>query len=346
MAELRWSIPLEGDILGTALHRQSATGRLLVSTTRRVSEAAPAGLWQSTGAVARLPDTTYVNSYPLRVYAVDPDGSVAWTRDGLSLKDVAPDGRIIATNDRLDLVVLDPDGRTMETRTTAGVVWRVVGYDATGGPVLSDDHAATWRDGEPWKVADSHLLHHDATGELRTRAALSRSRFEEAWRGSIFEGTHLDAHKFPAKLALVDDRSRGRWIGYDGSAPAWLAAIGLDGVVAWVVRAGDGCCNYVHLVGEDAIAHVSACGFRISFVSPDGVVLRTHKLDKPPHAPFSDGANRVCVPVADEIRSFDARGEQCWSAVIPGVERAIVEGGVLYAVTAQDGVVTLGAFRP
>ena len=343
MPARRWAIPLEGDPHGDLFFEEG--GRLIASTARLVEAIAPGGLAHITKIVeGRTPATTYVNAHAHRCYAIDPDGAVAWTAEGVYGKCAAPGGRLIATNDRNEMLVLDRDGAERERRPMGAERWSVSGWQGAE-PIRSTAVGARWVDPFAYALFDHHLHRYDAAGNLLARTAIPRRPFEVELRRRPDLANLPKPVLFPECFDLEYHAPRRRLIASHWSVLAWTMSLQLDGGVDWVSLVGDACCNSICFAGESVTVHTSSCGSRVSFLSADGAVFRAHEVDGALHAvPDGRVGGGVCVLTSDAIRAFDERGEPGWTIELPGLRAAIARAGTLYAVAGEAGRSELIAF--
>ena len=159
-----------------------------------------------------------------------------------------------------------------------------------------------------------------------------------------FEHMH-PSRRYPRDL--THDRRRNRIIAWAWSMPGWVIALGLDGAIEWATIPTIECCNFVRLLPrEDTIVQMASCGRRLTFISGDGATLGVRDFDVAPTSFFVDGEGGVVVAFVDGgIARFDALGVQHWTFDCPWVREAVIEEGVMYAVTSPErGLLEVNAF--
>ena len=82
------------------------------------------------------------------------------------------------------------------------------------------------------------------------------------------------------------------------------------------------------------MVHASSCGNRVSFVSPDGTVVRTHVVAGASRV-FPNDRDGVCVTTSNAIHAFDLRGEPSWTMDVPNLNAATARDGRLYTVSGD-----------
>jgi hypothetical protein len=338
MLKRRWSVQLEGDGCWFPMFVDRA-GRLVVSTTRNAREDAPAGY--ATSQSFNIPKhgevvVTHHNTFAHRCYAVEPSGAVAWRANGVIAQAAHPNGDIIATNDRYDVLVLR-DGATIEQHASGAESWSVIGWRGDTA-VLSSITGAAWVEPFVYSVVDGHLQRSEG-GEVIERIPIPREPF--AAMSKDLDGWP-DTVKFPPRLDLAYQPKLDRFIASNWSLFAWALCLGRDGTVDWVRMLSDACCNHLCFVG-DRIAHSSSCGQRLTFLSLDGEVGRTHELPELTGKIARDDGI-VVVEAAGVLHAFDQHGEPRWNLDAPNLGGMCLREGTLYIVTGERGALELSAW--
>lgn len=211
------------------------------------------------------------------------------------------------------------------------------------------------------------LLRFDANERLLSRKpvpddlfARHRERLSSAFRPDTPAGTAAawvnDRIKnWSRSVSLAPDPARERLLAI-GQYPPWLAAIRTDGTVDWVRIVGktSDCCNFAAVISRDGtLAHVTSCGWRLTFLTTEGEVISTHG--------FASSGNSWAAPndLSTEGRGIAFVTLLCQGVVayrptlgevgaleIPGITQAKARDGVLYCLLKDplDGVL-LKAFE-
>jgi len=278
------------------------------------------------------PKITYVNNHAQHCYVINPRGHVEWMANGVNAQCDSPDGTLVGTNDRFDFLVFDRAGNQLEARTV-GKSWSLIGW-AGAVPVLTSTQGAHWVAPHIYSFHERHLHRYDAVGNLLAKTAISRERFDAVCRQRPDLATLPDMLKFPHQFDLEYHPQTQSFLASFWSMPAWTMGLRLDGTVDWVTLTGDGCCNDACLGGDSVLVHASSCGNRVSFVSPDGTILRTRDFYGASRV-FPNDRDGVCVTTSNAIHGFDLRGEPSWTLEVPNLKAATARDGTLYTVSGD-----------
>jgi hypothetical protein len=297
-------------------------------------------------------------------YAVDSEGSVAWEKANLTVKAEGPDGTLFAARRIWDFILLDGDGNEKTRRLVSGS-WEIIGWTERGEPLTAVDGPSTtdncrdrfpsetiWVEGAGYAHFEGHLYRYDIDATLVSRVRITEAPFRAMLKesgGRLSDGPPeaVDGLVSLRGCYLIHDQLHGRLIATKWSMPAWVVALGLDGAIHWLALPSIGCCNYSCLVpSQDVVAHLSACGSRLTLLGGSGEVLRTRDFEQSPVSVFPDGGGGVCVQfIEGGITAFDVTGEPRWNLEVPGIRRAFVHDRVLYAVRPKTiGTLEIKAF--
>ena len=279
---------------------------------------------------------------PYRCCAIEPSGEIAWTVSGVNATREGPDDTLVAkTHDARELLLLDRDGRTQRRWWLGAQPATLVGWRGTT-PVFSAV-AGCWVDPFIYQLRDNHLYRYDETGELAEKVPVPIEPFRAALRELCKTDQAIDKYlRFTQHFTLRCHPRRPCLIAFGTGLHGWLMRLRPDGTLEWLAAQGPGCCNSICFVGDEVIVHTSSCGRRVSFVSVDGVVFRSHELDVSRSVSNDQGA--VFAIAFDAIRAFDPGGEPTWRLDLAGITAADVRGTTLYVVTRASQVLVLTAF--
>jgi hypothetical protein len=335
-----WSIALDGpqDPSGLFVDR---TGRIVLSTTRRIESDTPGGISRLVKWRVNPPSTKYINYHAHHCYVIDPAGHVVWMANGVNARYESPDGKLVGTNDRSDLLLFDRAGNELAARTV-GKNWSIVGWVGTS-PIVTSTRGATWVAPHIYSVHERRLHRYNAAGKLLRRFRISRKLFDTAFRQRADLTSWPDVMKFPYNFELEYHQQSGRLIASHWSHLAWTMGLRLDGTVDWVTLTGDGCCNRGCLVGDSVFVHASSCGNQVTFVSPDGKVVQKREVVCAERC-FPTGGDGVCVTTSYAIHAFDLRGAPTWKLDVPSLRTATAHDRVLYTVSGDTNL-ELSAFE-
>ena len=215
---------------------------------------------------------------------------------------------------------------------------------ASGPPhVRVGDHGYALQDGD--------LLRFDADGTMLSRTPIPVDLFARH-RERLSSTFHPDT---PAEMAsawvnhrirawyrncyLAMDPTRERLLAV-GQYPPWLAAIRTDGSVDWVRIVGKiiHCCNFIAVVSRDGtLAHVTSCGWRLTFLTAEGEVISTHdfarNIEGAPTDLSTEGRGVAYVTLLYQgVAAYRPTLGEVGALEIPWISRARVRDGVLYCV--------------
>ncbi len=326
-----WSIALDGEQDPSGLFVDSS-GRIVVSTTRRVESDQPGGISNIVVTQVKPPSTKYINDRVHHCYVIDPAGRVEWMANGVNVRCESPDGKLVGINDRSDLLLLDRAGNQLEART-AGKPWSIADW-AGDDPIVTSTPGVKWVAPHLYSLHEHHLHRYDPSGRLLEKTPISRELFDTACSQRPDLASWPDGLKFPHMLDLEYHQASGRLIASHWSMLAWTVGLRLDGTVDWVTLTGDGCCNNGCLVGGSVFVHASSCGNQVTFVSPDGSVLEKREVSEPARC-FANRSDSVCVTASNAIHAFDLYGAPLWTLDVPHVRTATAFDRVLYTVSGE-----------
>ena len=307
MERARWSLQIEGDYVPD-LRVHPETGHILVSTSAQ----GPTTVSKSPGLVLR------------RLGSPVSRGSVLITKAGLLAAHRPPDGAWRLTDS------VDP-----------GEVTASIAAPSEWGHSSRQSRTGALRIGlVDFALVGSTLSRFASDGTLLSRVDLP----VDTWRAAMYRtGPAAVArfrHFFRAQKTwdLTHDLRRDRIIAWAWAIPGWVSAISLDGALEWVTVPTIDCCNFVRLLPrEDLVAPMSSCGRRLTFISGDGETRGVRDFDEAPTAFFADGEGGMIVGfVAGGLAACAADGKQKWTLDCQQVRNGIVDGGVMYVVTAVE----------
>jgi hypothetical protein len=262
---------------------------------------------------------------------------------------------IVAESDR---VVVSTDAHTLTVDLQGEVVDRRERRDTSPPPSAPGVRLGNYG----YAVQDGELLRFDADGTMISRTPIAPDLFERH-RERLSSAFHPDT---PAEAVskqvnhwidagyrtgyLIPDPARERLLSI-GQFPPWLAAIRTDGTVAWarIVGKTSDCCNFLAVASRDGtLAHVSSCGWRLTFVTAEGEILSTHDFGPAPDFQGSpndvstEGRGVAYVTLLERgVAALRPTLGQVGALEIPGIQRATVRNGVLYCIVKDPADGTL-----
>jgi hypothetical protein len=108
------------------------------------------------------------------------------------------------------------------------------------------------------------------------------------------------------------------------------------------------CCNFVAVASRDGtLAHVTSCGWRLTFLSAEGEVISTHDFESSrnagaaPNDLSTEGRGVVYVTLLCQgVAAYRPTLGEVGTLEIPWVSRATVRDGLLYCIIRDpsDGI--------
>jgi hypothetical protein len=223
---------------------------------------------------------------------------------------------------------------------------------------MTDVHEAraaaplAWLRRRAYHLSEGALVCYEAESRTTTRALVPIEPFaahKERLVRSFLEFTDEKIRQWDKFTSFVADPEHERLIFTGYSIPPWLGVLRPDGSTAWVRVMGKNtdCCNEIEIVSSDGtVAHHSSCGRRLTFVDRAGATVSVHELARHASGIATERKGVVYLSFLDEgVGAYQIDRGPLWMLDIPMLRRAVVRGGVVYAVTDnREGEITLSAF--
>jgi hypothetical protein len=221
--------------------------------------------------------------------------------------------------------------------------WNLIGWYGDA-PVTASARGAAWLAPFVFAYSGLHLRRFDRAGKPVDETPVSRDRFDSECRRLEWTSGWPESLSFPSHLHLAPHPRLQRLVGWMFAPVAWVASFRPDGALDWVTMPLAGCCNRLWAGGDRTIAHLSCCGGCLSFLSPQGTVIRAHTVQSPSVDCTGDDTGSVFVNDGRKLYAFDADGEPRWELEVPGITRAAAgRDGRVYELRGAEGGLELVA---
>jgi hypothetical protein len=348
MARAIWSTPIEGEhSYGLFVHEPS--GRIIVSTTRRVeNEPREAGLKATRIRRPGEPEC-FANDYACKCLAFEPGGTVAWQHSELVVTGEDANGSLAVGANTSHSRLLDSEGRVTQNSPAKKVYWDIVGFDDVDmsdgdlrlevpqGAIAAEPPPMAPRVGAHVYWLHGNDLHrYELDGSLVSRVTVPDGPRKAKWEALDQRPSHDIDPCNPRWWSLVYDPRTNRLLATTPDRGAWLMALDLDGSPRWAEYLSNECCNFKCILLDDhVIVHVSSCGRRVTFLRDDGTIFRRHDFPSWLGCPFRHGEQvGVVVPMGafDRVALFDAMGEPTWATEERNVVEIVSDGRLVYVL--------------